>query len=124
MSNIIFFLQQAYQISTNPTVFIFIILKYFFLDLQINIANFGYIPYGQSLIGTLELANPRNACAPLVYNSLNRSESNPIVVIERGGCHFVTKTHYAQIYGAKMVIIIDNQNENPNSVIMMDDGFG
>lgn len=54
----------------------------------------------------------------------NHSDPSPIVVIERGGCHFVTKTHYAQLIGAKMALIIDDKEENENYVIMIDDGFG
>jgi len=92
--------------------------------LDITLANYGYIPYGQSLIGSLSLANPRNACLPLNTVSLNSSDPSPIIVVERGGCHFVTKSHYAQLYGAKMVIIIDNEFEKESSVIMIDDGYG
>ena len=92
--------------------------------MQINVANFGYIPYGQSLIGKLHFANPRNACLPLNSLSIEDNDPTPIIVVERGGCHFVTKSHYAQIYGAKMVIIFDNQYEDENSISMIDDGYG
>ena len=49
----------------------------------------------------------------------------PIIVIERGLCSFVTKAHYAQIAGAKLVIIIDNKAfENVDDIVMSDDGHG
>lgn len=54
----------------------------------------------------------------------NHTDPSPIVVIERGGCHFVTKSHYAQLIGAKMALLIDDRDENENFVLMVDDGFG
>lgn len=92
----------------------------------LTLANYGYVPYGKSLIGTLHLANPRNGCLPLEPFMTNNSHSDPspIVVMERGDCHFVTKTHYAQLIGAKLALIIDNRDENEDYVIMIDDGFG
>ena len=94
--------------------------------MSLTLANYGYVPYGKSLIGTLHLATPRNGCLPLDPFMTNNSHSDPspIVVMERGGCHFVTKTHYAQLIGAKMALIIDNREENEDYVIMIDDGFG
>lgn len=92
----------------------------------LTLANYGYVPYGKSLIGTLHLANPRNGCLPLEPFKTNNTHSDPspIVVMERGDCHFVTKTHYAQLIGAKLALIIDNRDENEDYVIMIDDGFG
>ena len=94
--------------------------------MSLTLANYGYVPYGKSLIGTLHLATPRNGCLPLEPFMTNNTHSDPspIVVMERGGCHFVTKTHYAQLIGAKLALIIDNRDENEDYVIMVDDGFG
>lgn len=94
--------------------------------MSLTLANYGYVPYGKSLIGTLHLASPRNGCLPLEPFMTNNSHSDPspIVVMERGGCHFVTKTNYAQLIGAKLALIIDNKNEDEDYVIMIDDGDG
>lgn len=58
--------------------------------MSLTLANYGYVPYGKSLIGTLHLATPRNGCLPLEPFMTNNSHSDPspIVVMERGGCHF------------------------------------
>jgi len=56
--------------------------------------------------------------------AMNVSDPTPIIVVERGSCHFVTKSHYAQLFGAKMAIIVDNEIEKENSVLMIDDGYG
>ena len=95
-----------------------------FKELDISVANYGYIPYGQSLIGNLYYSNPRNACLPLSNIAMNLTDPSPIIVIERGACHFVTKSHYAQLFGAKMAIILDNEVEKEESVLMIDDGYG
>ncbi len=94
--------------------------------MSLTLANYGYVPYGKSLIGNLHLASPRNACTPLAPFMIrsNHTDPSPIVVIERGDCHFVTKSHYAQLMGAKMALIIDDRDENENYVLMVDDGFG
>jgi len=77
------------------------------------------------LIGSLHIANPKNGCGPLEpFKSKQEDDISPIVIIERGNCTFVTKTHYAQLIGAKMALIIDNINENEDRVIMIDDGEG
>lgn len=42
----------------------------------------------------------------------------------RGDCTFTTKSLNSQNQGAKLAIIADNQDENPGSIIMVDDGKG
>lgn len=117
-------LTQHYKTESISNIYNINFTFFLFLELEINLADFGYIPYGQSLIGKLHFANPRNACSPLNSISTDESDANPIVVVDRGGCHFVTKSHYAQLYGAKMVIILDNQVEQEDEVLMIDDGYG
>ena len=83
------------------------------------------VPYGKSLIGMLHVATPRNACSPLdSFKIENGADPNPIVIVRRGQCTFVTKTHYAQLIGAKLVIVVDNIQEDENKIIMVDDGHG
>ena len=54
----------------------------------------------------------------------SHSDPSPIVVMDRGGCHFVTKTHYAQLIGAKLVLIMDNREKNEEKILMVYNGFG
>jgi hypothetical protein len=50
--------------------------------------------------------------------TLSTAVYGQIFVIQRGGCPFVTKVNYAQMMGAKMVIIVDNVEEEEQDVIM------
>ena len=97
-----------------------------------SISNYGKVPYGQSLIGRLYY-NVNNkeldyACKPL--NGLDiEPETNldrqPIVLVERGNCTFVTKTRMVQRIGGAVALIVDNKLEkNLENVIMTDDGTG
>eukprot|EP01017_Pseudomicrothorax_dubius_P025019 TRINITY_DN2666_c0_g2_i4.p1 TRINITY_DN2666_c0_g2~~TRINITY_DN2666_c0_g2_i4.p1 ORF type:complete len:467 (-),score=91.83 TRINITY_DN2666_c0_g2_i4:111-1511(-) len=97
--------------------------------IEFNIGNFGKVPYGKSLLGKLYLADPIDGCQPLtpIFHkesdpSNKKKNTAPFVLVERGGCDFVTKTHYAEIIGAKMVIVINYENQP--SIVMGDDGLG
>jgi len=46
------------------------------------------------------------------------------MMVERGGCHFVSKSRNIARAGGKIAIIIDTENENIENVIMSDDGTG
>ena len=46
------------------------------------------------------------------------------MMVERGGCHFVTKSRNIAKAGGKVAIIIDTENENIHKVVMSDDGTG
>jgi hypothetical protein len=49
----------------------------------------------------------------------------PIIMVERGNCHFVIKAKYIQKFGAIMALIADNKEfEDPEKLIMSDDGTG
>jgi hypothetical protein len=75
---------------------------------EYNIGNIGHVPYGQKLIGEAVLSDPVDACEPLKVEKDVFSSS--FYVVKRGKCPFVTKVNYAQMQGAKLVIIIDNLN--------------
>ena len=75
----------------------------------------------------------RDACRPFkdddfYYEHINERDrvgSKPVLLVERGTCHFVEKAMNAQNFGAVMLIIIDNDSyESPSSIIMADDGTG
>lgn len=47
------------------------------------------------------------------------------IIMNRGKCTFVTKVKHAQDLGAIGAIIVDNnKGENPNDIVMADDGKG
>lgn len=46
------------------------------------------------------------------------------MMVERGGCHFVTKSRNIAKAGGKVAIIIDTLNEDIENVVMSDDGTG
>ena len=96
-----------------------------------NYANFGHIPYGQSLIGSIYY-DPQNAmgCQRMnltdVSSGVDASDvkKTKIVLIDRGECSFVTKVRNAERAGASLVVLIDNRFENITNVVMGDDGTG
>ena len=72
-------------------------------------ASFGFTPYGKIVLGSAHLSDPIEACGPLEPVKYDEQyDVSPIIVVKRGKCSFVTKSYYAQIAGAKAVIIIDN----------------
>lgn len=75
-----------------------------------TIADFGIVPYGHSISGTLLQAVPFTACSPLEMNKKKVDEitGNLIIIVQRGECNFSTKVIHAQNAGASAVIISDN----------------
>lgn len=108
-------------------------------QIKTTYANFGFNPYGYTISGLLHYA-PNNEVADLACkleelqkavdfsppDSLNKNQYDhvPILMIDRGDCHFVTKVRNVQSVGAKAAIIVDNTNENLDDLIMGDDGTG
>ena len=45
-------------------------------------------------------------------------------MVERGGCHFVTKSRNIALNGGKIALIIDSKNEDISGINMADDGTG
>jgi len=92
--------------------------------------NFGHIPYGQSIIGRLYYnpENPegcdRNGTYTDEFHQIDQDSHQPIFMVERGDCNFVTKVRNIARAGGKLALIIDNKNENINNVILTDDGTG
>jgi len=84
-----------------------------------SIAAFGYIPWGRKIIGRLQLANPLDAC-DYIKQTDNDYLQQPILVAMRGKCPFVTKAHYAQLAGAKMLIVVDDNYEQVAAHLMVD----
>lgn len=56
--------------------------------------------------------------------SLNNTKEPKILLVDRGGCSFVTKVRNGERAGASLVVVIDDRFEDIEEVIMSDDGTG
>lgn len=74
-------------------------------------ANFAPPVKGSGECGTLFLAEPLDACAPLTNSSIAES-INPFVLIVRGGCGFEDKVRRAQSAGFKAAIVYNNDDSD------------
>jgi len=93
-------------------------------ELQIAYSNFGYRPWGKTIIGKAVMANPEDACKPV--QPITTTEENPpsILIVKRGGCKFVTKAYHAQNVGVEMVIVLNNMAEDISHLVLVDEGSG
>lgn len=48
----------------------------------------------------------------------------PIVIVDRGNCTFVSKVRNIEKLGVKLAIVIDNKDEQSETLIMSDDNTG
>lgn len=97
-------------------------------------SNFGFIPYGHSMVGRLYYDNKLDTmCEPIpeqdFYFNNNthhrrRQIETPFMIADRGNCSFVTKVRNMEDAGVAVAIIVDNQEEGIDSIIMSDDGTG
>lgn len=100
------------------------------------LANFGHIPWGKKLSGTVYLPDPLDACAAIKSDASSARQSF-FYIVERGSCDFTVKVrdhrgilflplqvYNAQQAGAAFVIIVDNRDEVTENIVMADDGYG
>ncbi|KVH87898.1 Protease-associated domain, PA [Cynara cardunculus var. scolymus] len=74
-------------------------------------ANFAPPLKGSGECGTLFLAEPLDACAPLTNSSIADS-INPFVLMVRGGCGFEDKVRRAQSAGFKAAIVYNSDDSD------------
>ena len=101
----------------------------FILDstIRANYANFGYVPYGQTIIGKLHFdQEDPDACHEFTNPAVvdKSSDISPFYMSKRGGCSFVQKVRNMENIGVAVAIIIDNNLELIDEVLMSDDGTG
>jgi hypothetical protein len=53
-----------------------------------SIANFGTVPYGHSVYGTVFQGFPKDGCTDLQPLHWDSNQGTLIVFLERGNCHF------------------------------------
>lgn len=56
--------------------------------MQYSIANFGSVPYGHSVYGTVFKGTPLDGCNDMKPLSWDKNSGTLIVYVERGNCHF------------------------------------
>ncbi len=78
--------------------------------------NFGNIPYGHTIYGTLFKANPYDACDPLIPPPWDQNYGTLILLVHRNGCNFSEKVLQAQKVGAGFVLIRDNKEEDGHNI--------
>lgn len=86
--------------------------------------------YGHSIIGKVwyDDANP-DGCKDynMIFDATGDPDidPSPIVLVNRGNCSFTQKARNVEHAGGRLAIIIDDKiSENPEDVIMVDDGSG
>lgn len=85
-------------------------------DIPYSVMNFGTIPYGHSVYGTVFKASPFDACSELSPLKWDKNFGTLIMLVERGGCNFSEKVYNAQKVGAGLVLIADNNNEDVHKI--------
>jgi hypothetical protein len=90
--------------------------------IEYSIANFGVVPYGKSIIGTLKKSVPFDACKDIKNIRNTLSDGALILLVSRGGCHFAEKVINAQKIGASLVILVDNEKEDVHDIMPVERG--
>ena len=95
-------------------------------QLIVSLADFGHIPYGQSLVGQVVFPEDNEyGCDPFEDSLTAYNDPNPIVIIRRGECTFVQKVRNVQKGGGKFAVIVDEKDrENVKYITMVNDGTG
>ena len=85
------------------------------LEIDAVFANYGYVPYGQSMIGNLYF----NKSDPLGCNKnseftdfdfeIENDLHNAMIMVDRGECTFVSKTRNIARSGGELAIIVNDK---------------
>lgn len=85
-------------------------------DIPYTIMNFGEVPYGHTIYGTVFIAEPFNGCTEINPLKWEKNFGTLILMVERGGCNFSEKVINAQKVGAGFVIIADNNQDDVHRI--------
>jgi len=88
-----------------------------FSGIPFKVGNYGKVPYGAHIIGAITMANPQNACDTISeFRAGEFSFDQNVIAIVRGGdCPYTVKSRNAQAAGAKVVVIVHDKNDLPES---------
>lgn len=101
--------------------------------IKTSYATFGFNPYGYTLTGRVfydptnkekDLACDYEKIKDIVTEKTNKIDHAPIIMVDRGNCHFVDKARNIQKAGGKVALVINNDDNDPKNIIMIDDGTG
>ena len=59
--------------------------------LKYSIANFGHVPYGHSIFGSVYWGTPKDGCSDLQAVNWDNNLGSLILFLERGNCHYAEK---------------------------------
>ena len=85
-------------------------------EMAYSVMNFGLVPYGHSVYGTVFKATPLDGCSDLAPLKWDKNYGTLIILLERGGCNFSEKVFNAQKVGAGLVLIADNSIEDVHKI--------
>lgn len=115
----------------NSKVTSFILANNFESDgvIAASYANFGFIPYGQTIMGKIHFDQDNElGCDEYSMNDkleLERTaDVTPFFIARRGECSFVQKVRNMENIGVSVGIVIDEFSENVKNILMSDDGTG
>ena len=86
------------------------------LQFQYSVMDFGSVPYGHSIYGTVFKASPYDACEELAPINWDKNYGTLIILVNRGTCNFSQKVINAQKIGAGLVMVADNNNEDVHKI--------
>ena len=102
--------------------------------LESSLGNFGEFEYDNLLVGRMHYPKKnRDGCQPFSESDFNEQDlreasldgHRPIIMVDRGTCHFVLKAKHIQEFGGILAVIVDDKKyQDPHSVVMADDGKG
>lgn len=95
--------------------------------IRANYANFGFVPYGQTIMGNLHYSeNQKYSCDEYDEGTqLKRTDDvSPFMIARRGECSFVQKVRNMENIGVAVSIVVDNRAEMIDEILMSDDGTG
>jgi hypothetical protein len=88
--------------------------------------NFGYYMTGR-LFYDIDNIDSDYACKPIQTIKIDHdmlSDRFPIVMVDRGNCTFVSKVRNVQNIGGRIALIVNNNDEDVESIVMADDESG
>lgn len=85
--------------------------------LPYTIANFGTVPYGHSIYGTVFKSFPLDGCSDISPVPWDKNHGTLILFLERGNCHFAEKVLNAQKMGAGLVIMGDTSDDDIRKIM-------
>lgn len=103
--------------------------------IKTSYATFGHNPYGYIITGRVyydpvnidqELACDYDKIKDMIpeKDKTTSIDNSPIIMVDRGSCHFTVKARNIQKAGGKIAVVINNNDNDIKNIVMSDDGTG